>query len=129
MHPCRNHPLIPLNTEPISISVAAPTSGADVWILLQRHVSAFTSITEVDGAETNANQQHKAVKMALQSLEDTCPKSSFTEIALGSEDAVSPYSIGSWYSLLTPNNQLEYTTSTWILVSLRPSMTQLSLMG
>ena len=67
--------------------------------------------------------------MALQSLEDTCPKSSFTEIALGSEDAVSPYSIGSWYSLLTPNNQLEYTTSTWILVSLRPPMTQVSLMG
>ena len=73
----------------MSISVAAPTSGSDVWILLQRHQSTFASMTEVDDTQMKPSPQHKAIKMALQSLEDTCTGPGSRDIRLDDQGPVS----------------------------------------
>jgi hypothetical protein len=79
------------SVEPISVTVEAPSSGSDVWILLQRHMTTFASIGESTAADADPGQQNGTIKMAMRMLEDSSLGSESLSVALGNEGAVSPF--------------------------------------
>lgn len=87
-------------------------------------MSTFATSSETGAIDADPSQQNRAIKMGLRLLEDSSLASGSQNDALGNGGTVSP-SVRVWKSSLSNcTDQLEYTTSTWILVNIVSCMTQ-----
>jgi hypothetical protein len=78
-----------LLTEPISVAVASPSSGSDVWILLQRHTTTFATTSDTLPSETGTKTDGDRIKMALDVVENSWEGSSASEVLHDNGSAVS----------------------------------------